>query len=88
MTEYYYSFSLRTCEHALELVRVFETTRLLQLRDHARLSLVGCRHAVNEAFGEFGGIKGLEDVLILEVLEKHHLNKKSDYVKRRITQRR
>lgn len=31
----------RTCEHALQLVGVLETAGLLQLRDHARFTLVG-----------------------------------------------
>ena len=64
---------LLTGEHALELVRVLETARLLELRYHARLRLVGCRYAVNETLRELGRVVLLEDVLVVKILEKHHL---------------
>jgi hypothetical protein len=62
-----------TSEHSLELVRVFETARLFQFRDHARLGLVRCRYAVDETLGQLGRIERLKNVFLLEVLEDDHL---------------
>ena len=58
-----------TRKHALQLVRVFETASLLQLRDHARLGFVRSRNTVNETLRQLSSVECLEDVLILNVLE-------------------
>ena len=63
----------RTCEHALQLVRVFETASFLQLGDHACLALIRRGYTVDETFRQFGGVESLEHVLIFDVLEQHHL---------------
>jgi hypothetical protein len=52
-----------TSEHALELVRVFETASLFQFRDHARLGLVRRRYAVDETLGQLGRIERLKNIL-------------------------
>jgi hypothetical protein len=62
-----------TSEHALKLVRVFETASFFQLGDHARLCLIRCRYAVNETLGELCRVECLKYVLLLEVLEYDHL---------------
>jgi len=62
-----------TSKHALQLVRVFETASLFQLRDHTRLRFVRCRYAVNKTLRKFCGVESLEDILLLKVLEYDHL---------------
>ena len=62
-----------TCKHPLQLVRVFESTGLFELRDHTRFGLVRCRHAMNQTFRQLGGVELLEYILILEVFKEDHL---------------
>ncbi len=64
-----------TGEHALELVRIFETAGLLQLRDHALLCLVRRRYIAhaNETIGKLRPVKSLEDVFLLEIPKYGHL---------------
>jgi hypothetical protein len=63
-----------TREHPLQLVRVLETTRFLEFGYHARLGLLGRRNGVNKAFRQLRAIKGLEDILVLDVFEDDHLD--------------
>ena len=66
------SRKLRTGEHALKLVGVLETTGLLELRDHACLSLVTRADTVDETLAELGRVERLKHVLVLDVLEENH----------------
>jgi hypothetical protein len=64
-----------TCEHSLQLVGVLDITGLLELGNHTSLALVRCGYTVNEALRQFRGIESLEDVLVFDVPEKHHLQR-------------
>jgi hypothetical protein len=48
-----------TCEHALKLVKIFETTGLFEFGDYACFILVGIK-AENQALGKLGGVQDLE----------------------------
>ena len=63
----------RHLEHPLKLGRVFEATGLLQLGDHGSFSVVARRHVLHESLGQHLAVKLLEDVLVFDVLEHHHL---------------
>ena len=63
----------RTGEHTLKLVGVLETTGLFELGDHARLGVVRSRDLVNQTLRQPGTVEGLEDILVLDILEDDHL---------------
>ena len=60
-------------EHALELARVLEPARVLELGDHARLGVVRGRRLVDESPREHARVELLEHVLVLDVLKDAHL---------------
>lgn len=64
-------------EHALELVGVLETAGLLQLGNHGCFGFIRGGDAVNETLRQLGGVEGLEDVLVFDVLEQNHLQESS-----------
>jgi hypothetical protein len=65
--------SRHTCEHALELVGIFETACFLQFGNHARLALIRSGYTVDKTFRQLSGVERLEHILILNVLEQYHL---------------
>jgi hypothetical protein len=57
----------------LELVSVSEPRCLFQLSDHGCFGFIGVGDAVDETLRELGGVEGLEDILVFNVLEEHLL---------------
>lgn len=68
-----YGWSINYLEHPLKFGSVLEATRLLQLWDHGRFSIVTRWHVLNETFGQHFAVELLEYILVFDVLEYHHL---------------
>ena len=62
-----------TCKHSPHLARVIKTSFVELGNDANLISVVRHRHAVNEAPTQPRGVESVEDVLVRNVVEQHHL---------------
>jgi len=57
-------------EHALQLGGVLVAANVLQLGDHTLLGVIGGRREINEALRQHFGVKLLEHILVIDILQK------------------
>jgi len=62
-----------TGKHLLKLASVLESTNLLQLRDHATLTVIRSRSSIDQTRRQFLLVELLEDILVIDEFEDLHL---------------